>query len=242
MKKLLALLLAGIMIFALVGCNGAEVSEETDNSEVLEEELDESEEVVDKINMTYGDDETKITLHKPDGAFFSVDAEDAEDAGDIVIMLADDYSWDAEIMGYKHFEGISSNEPFVEYYFDGAASDDYTFYEQEAIDLGIDFEGISSNEPFVEYYFDGAASDDYTFYEQEATDLGIEYEGKPVKLIRYTYKEVDDEEEYKACFVGFEYKGTEDSGLFGLKIGSFEEDLSDSYIKGLFNQLFALEK
>ena len=205
MKKLLALLLAGIMVFALVGCNNAEVSDETDNSG-YSEELDESEEVVDKINMTYGDDETKITLHKPDGAFFSVDAEDAEDAGDIVIMLADDYSWDAEIMGYKHFEGISSNEPFVEYYFDGAASDDYTFYEQEAIDLGIDFEG------------------------------------KPVKLIRYTYKEVDDEEEYKACFVGFEYKGTEDSGLFGLKIGSFEEDLSDSYIKGLFNQMFALEK
>ena len=205
MKKLLALLLAGIMIFALVGCNNAEVSDETDNSG-YSEELDEAEDVVDKINMTYGDDETKITLYKPEGASFSVDAEDAEDAGDIVIMLADDYSWDAEIMGYKHFEGISSNEPFVEYYFDGAASDDYTFYEQEAIDLGIDFEG------------------------------------KPVKLIRYTYKEVDDEEEYKACFVGFEYKGTEDSGLFGLKIGSFEEDLSDDYIKGLFNQIFRLER
>ena len=202
MKKLLALLLAGIMIFALVGCNNAEVSEEADNSG-YSEELDEAEDVVNKINMTYGDDETKITLHKPDGAFFSVDAEDAEDAGDIVIMLADDYSWDAEIMGYKHFEGISSNEPFVEYYFDGAASDDYTFYEQEAIDLGIDFEG------------------------------------KPVKLIRYTYKEVDDEEEYKAYFVGFEYKGTEDSGLFGLKITPSDEELSDDYIKDLFTQIFA---
>ena len=202
MKKLLALLLAGIMIFALVGCNNAEVSEEADNSG-YSEELDEAEDVVNKINMTYGDDETKITLHKPEGASFSVDAEDAEDAGDIVIMLADDYSWDAEIMGYKHFEGISSNEPFVEYYFDGAASDDYTFYEQEAIDLGIDFEG------------------------------------KPVKLIRYTYKEVDDEEEYKACFVGFEYKGTEDSGLFGLKITPSDEELSDDYIKDLFTQIFA---
>ena len=205
MKKLLALLLAGIMIFALVGCNNAEVSEDADNSG-YSEELDEAEDVVNKINMTYGDDETKITLYKPEGASFSVDAEDAEDAGDIVIMLADDYSWDAEIMGYKHFEGISSNEPFVEYYFDGAASDDYTFYEQEAIDLGIDFEG------------------------------------KPVKLIRYTYKEVDDEEEYKACFVGFEYKGTEDSGLFGLKITPSDEELSDDYIKGLFNQIFRLER
>ena len=202
MKKLLALLLAGIMIFALVGCNNAEVSEEADNSG-YSEELDEAEDVVNKINMTYGDDETKITLYKPEGASFSVDAEDAEDAGDIVIMLADDYSWDAEIMGYEHFEGISSNEPFVE------------------------------------YYFDGAASDDYTFYEQESTDLGIDFEGKPVKLIRYTYKEVDDEEEYKECFVGFEYKGTEDSGLFGLKITPSDEELSDDYIKDLFTQIFA---
>ena len=202
MKKLLALLLAGIMVFALVGCNNAEVSDETDNSG-YSEELDEAEDVVDKINMTYGEDETKITLYKPDGAFFSVDAEDAEDAGDIVIMLADDYSWDAGIMGYQHFEGISSNVPFVE------------------------------------YYFDGATSDDYTFYEQEMADLGIEYEGKPVKLIRYTYKEVDDEEEYKECFVGFEYKGTDESGLFGLKITPSDEELSDDYIKDLFTQIFA---
>ena len=200
MKKLFALLLAGMLVFTFAGCNNEDIEAGPNSSDNWDED------VVNKINMTYGDDETKITLYKPDGAFFSVDAEDALDAGDIVIMLADDYSWDAEIMGYQHFEGISSNEPFVE------------------------------------YYFDGAASDDYTFYEQEATDLGIEYEGKPVKLIRYTYKEVDDEEEYKACFVGFEYKGTEDSGLFGLKIGSFEEDLSDSYIKGLFNQMFTPEK
>ena len=219
MKKLFVLLLAGMLVFALVGCNKAEVSEEAGNSGYEagnsgyeagnsgdSEELDEAEDVVNKINMTYGDDETKITLYKPDGAFFSVDAEDAEDAGDIVIMLADDYSWDAEIMGYQHFEGISSNVPFVE------------------------------------YYFDGATSDNYTFYEQEITDLGIDYEGKPVKLIRYTYKEVDDEEEYKECFVGFEYKGTEDSGLFGLKITPSDEDLSDDYIKGLFNQTFRLER
>ena len=51
MKKLLALLLAGIMIFALVGCNNAEVSEEADNSG-YSEELDEAEDVVNKINMT----------------------------------------------------------------------------------------------------------------------------------------------------------------------------------------------
>ena len=41
MKKLLALLLAGILVFALVGCNNAEVSEEADNSG-SSEELDEA--------------------------------------------------------------------------------------------------------------------------------------------------------------------------------------------------------
>ena len=226
MKKVLVLLLAGIMVFTLAACNGkgndvddiyTDTDEDifTDTDEDIFTDTDEdyddldfdtSEDEVNIITMTYGDDETKITLYKPEGAFFSVDAEDADDAGDIVIMLADDYSWDAEIMGYEHFKGISSNVPFVE------------------------------------YYFDGATSDNYTFYEQEATDLGIDFEGKPAKLIRYTYKEVGDEEEYKECFVGFEYKGTEDSGLFGLKIGSLDEELSDDYIKGLFNQIFRLEK
>ena len=203
MKKFLSIILAGLMVFAITGCNKEDIEAGPDSTEYLEEE---AEEVVNEIKMTYGDDEVSITLCKPEDASFSVDPEDAMDAGDIVIMVADDYSWDAEIMGYKHFDGISSNEPFVE------------------------------------YYFDGAASDDYVSYEQKVTDLGIDYEGKPVTLIRYTYKEVDDEEEYKECFVGFEYKGSEDNGLMGLKIGSFDEELSDSYIKGLFTQIFTPEK
>ena len=232
MKKVLVLLLAGIMVFTLAACNdkGNDVDDiyadtdediftdtdediftDTDEEDYDDEDYDEfdfdtSEDEVNEITMTYGDDKTKITLYKPEGAFFSVDEEDADDAGDIVIMLADDYSWDAEIMGYKHFKGISSNVPFVE------------------------------------YYFDGAASDNYTFYEQEATALGIDFEGKPVKLIRYTYKEVDDEEEYKECFVGFEYKGTEDSGLFGLRITAFDEELSDSYLSELFTEMFNIER
>ena len=206
MKKLLALLLAGILVFALVGCNNAEVSEDTDNSG-YSEELDESEDVVKKVGMVYGDDEIAITLTKPDDAEFTLVGEDPLDSGDMVGLCATDYSWDAEVMGYKYYEGIGSNVPFVDYYFAGSVNEE-----------------------------------EFASYEESVSELGIDFEGKPVKAIRYTVKEVDDEEEYKEIFVCFEYKGTEDSGLFGLKIGSFEEDLSDSYIKGLFNQLFALEK
>ena len=201
MKKLLALLLAGIMLFAIVGCNKDDIEAGPDSTEHMEED------VVNEINMTYGDDEVSITLYKPDNASFMVAPEDALEAGDIVTIIADDYSWDAEIMGYKYYEGIGSNEPFVDYYFT-----------------------------------DSVVSEDYVSYEQEVVDLGINYEGKPVKLIRYIFKETGDEEEYKECFVGFEYKGTDDSGLFGLKIGAFEEELSNSYIENLFNQMFVQKR
>ena len=141
MKKILALLLAGILVFALVGCNNAEVSEEADNSG-YSEELDEAEDVVKKVGMVYGDDETPITLTKPDGAEFTLVGDDPLDSGDMVGLCADDYSWDAEIMGYEYYEGIGSNEPFVDYYFSGSVvSEDYDSYEQEEIDLGIDYEG-----------------------------------------------------------------------------------------------------
>ena len=100
---------------------------------------------------------------------------------------------------------------------------------------------IGSNEPFVEYYFLGkVVSEDYESYNEEAVELGISYEGKPVKAIRYTYKTTDDDEEYSECFVGFEYEGSDDSGLMGIKIGDFDEDLSDSELKELFSELFGL--
>ena len=84
--------------------------------------------------------------------------------------------------------------------------------------------------------------EEFASYEETVSELGIDFEGKPVKAIRYTFKEVDDEEEYKEIFVGFEYKGTEDQGLFGLKIGAFDEDLTDDYLKGLFKELTIVEK
>ena len=125
----------------------------------------------------------------------------------MVGLCATDYSWDAEVMGYKYYEGIGSNVPFVDYYFAGAVNEE-----------------------------------EFASYEETVSELGIDFEGKPVKAIRYTFKEVDDEEEHKEIFVGFEYKGTEDQGLFGLKIGAFDEDLTDDYLKGLFKELTIVER
>ena len=202
MKKLLAILLAGMMVFSLAACGGT-----NDDVDVDEPGTEVSEDVVAKVGIVYGDDETPITLTKPDDAEFTLVGDDPLDSGDMVGLCATDYSWVAEVMGYKYFEGIGSNVPFVDYYFAGSVDEE-----------------------------------EYALYEEEIKDLGISYEGKPVKVIRYTFKEVDDEEEYKEIFVGFEYKGTEDQGLFGVKIGAFDEDLTDNYLKGLFNQLTTLER
>ena len=204
MKKLLAILLAGMMVFSLAACGETNSDADVD---IDEPENEVSEDVVSKVGIVYGDDETPITLTKPDDAEFTLVGDDPLDSGDMVGLCATDYSWDAEVMGYKYFEGIGSNVPFVDYYFAGSVDEE-----------------------------------EYASYEEEIKDLGISYEGKPVKVIRYTFKEVDDEEEHKEIFVGFEYKGTEDQGLFGVKIGAFDEDLTDNYLKGLFNQLTTLER
>lgn len=204
MKKVLTVLIAGMLVFSLVACGGSNVNSPDDEYDITDND---SEDTVKEINMVYGDDETPVTLHKPENASFTLGSDTPEDAGDLVGLCADDYSWDAEIMGYKNYGDIGSNEPFVEYYFLGEV-----------------------------------VTEDYESYNEEVTDLGINYEGNPVKVIRYTYKTTDDDETYSECFVGFEYKGSDDNGLMGIKIGSFEEDLSDNELKKLFSELFYLEK
>ena len=65
MKKLLAILLAGMMAFSLAACGGT-------NNDVDEPGSEVSEDVVSKVGMVYGDDETPITLTKPDDAEFTL--------------------------------------------------------------------------------------------------------------------------------------------------------------------------
>lgn len=200
MKKTFAFLMAGIMALGLVACGRKNVAEEPENDA-------EDTDVVTKINMVYGDDETVVTLHKPKNAEFTLGSDTPLDAGDLVGICADDYSWDGEIMGYKYYEGIGSNVPFVDQYFAGKVN-----------------------------------SEKYTSYEETLTELGIDHMGKPVVVIRYTYTRADDDEEYSECFVGFEYNGTNDCGLMGVKITPFDEAPSDNQLRSLFDELFFIER
>lgn len=140
MKKTLALLLAVIMVFSLAACGGEKNTDVKDNPATDTAESGEG--IVEKINMVYGDDAVKVTLTKPEGASFTLGSDTPDDAGDLVGICADDYSWDGEIMGYKYYEGIGSNVPFVDYYFAGEVnSEKYEEYEEEVTDLGIAYDG-----------------------------------------------------------------------------------------------------
>jgi len=167
-KKLFTLLLMGILALSLTACGGekddskdkektkSNVTEEKENTEASEEEYEEDEDesfeededfdedVVEKINMVYGDDKIAVTLHKPENAEFTLGSDNPEDAGDLVGICADDYSWDAEIMGYRYYDTIGSNVPFVDYYFAGNVNvyeEIYESYSEDAVDLGIQFDG-----------------------------------------------------------------------------------------------------
>lgn len=210
MKQLFAYLLAGVMILALVACHKGEIESGPKNTDHMAAD---SSDTVTKVNMTYGTDEIRITLYKPDNASFTLGSENSQDAGDLVGLIADDSSWDAEVMGYISYNiDIPSNEPFADY-----------------------------------YYLSKLRSEDYTSYEQTVTDMRMDYEGKPVKLIRYTYQEADDEEVCSACFIGFEFtdtSGGEDNGkgLMGLKVTSEDGELPDSELAGLFCEMFYPER
>ena len=90
MKKLLAILLAGILVFSLAACGGTNGDVDVD-----EPGTEVSEDVVAKVGIVYGDDETPITLTKPDDAEFTLVGDDPLDSRDMVGLCATDYSWDA---------------------------------------------------------------------------------------------------------------------------------------------------
>lgn len=169
---------------------------------------------VNQVNMVYGTDKFPITLYKPDDAYFVIAPGITHNAVERVWLRADDSSWSAEVLGVVCFENSLQSEAFVEYYYKG--------------------ELINSDEA-LEYF------------RQEVTDLGITYMNKPVKRIKSSYKKANEKNTYEACFVGFEFDDTSNGvpsgrGLMGFKIYSIKKEISVSYIKGMFCELFYPER
>lgn len=165
---------------------------------------------INKVNLVYGTDKFPITLYKPDEAYFAIAPGTALNAGERVWLRANDSSWRAEVLGVVYFENNIQSEAFVEYYYKGE---------------------LSNSDEELEYF------------RQEVEDLGITYMSKPVKRIKSTYKKVNEKNIHEACFVGFEFDDTSNSvlsgrGLMGIKIYSIKKEISDSYIKEIFCELF----
>ena len=169
---------------------------------------------VNCINMVYGTDRFPVTLYKPDDAYFRIAPGIALNAGDRVWLRANDLSWSAEVFGVVCFEKSVQSEAFVEYYYKGELSN---------------------------------SDEELKYFRQEVTDLGITYMNKPVKRIKSTYKKANEKKTYEACFVGFEFVDTSNGvpsgrGLMGFKIYSVQKEISVSYIKGIFCELFYPER
>ena len=169
---------------------------------------------VKQVNMMYGTDKFPITLYKPDDAYFTIPPGIALNARERVWLRANDSSWSAEVFGVVCFDKSVQSEAFVEYYYKGE---------------------LSNSDEELEYF------------RQEVTDLGVTYMNKPVKHIISTYKKANEKKTYEACFVGFEFDDTSNGvpsgrGLMGFKIYSVKNEISVSYIKGIFCGLFYPER
>ena len=169
---------------------------------------------VEKVNMVYGTDKCPITLYRPVDAYFTVAPGTALNARDRVWLRADDSSWSAEVFCVVCFENRVQSEAFAEYYYKG--------------------------EP-------GNSGEKLECFRQEVTDLGVTYMSKSVKCIKSTYKKANEKKTYEACFVGFEFDDTSNGipsgrGLLGFKIYSIKKEISVSYIKELFCELFYPER
>ena len=169
---------------------------------------------VKQVNMMYGTDKLPITLYKPDDVYFTISPGIALNARERVWLRANDSSWSAEVFGVVCFEKSVQSEAFVEYYYKGELSN---------------------------------SDEEIKYFRQEVTDLGITYMNKPVKRIKSTYKKANEKKTYEACFVGFEFDDTSNGvpsgrGLMGFKIYSIKNEISVSYIKGMFCKLFYPER
>ena len=196
MKKLLALIFAALLTLSLVSCGTGSGNNADDYDDGYDDD------VIENIELTYGEDKDTITLYKPENGVFTI-----EEDGDIITLSAEDYSWDAEIMGYEYFgdHGIFSNQPFVDYYFAGEVSDEYTYYDEVSYYTDLEYDGESV--VLVNYEYEEEGYDELVC----ETFVGFEYKaGDDYGLIgcRFLFDENIDDEVFIATFAqifGLEY-------------------------------------
>lgn len=123
----------------------------------------------------------------------------------------------------------------------------FTFYGDDPLNAGNRVELKANNNTWkaeIRGYFPGDAPfvDEYFLGDnQEIEDSGMSHMNTPIKIIRYSYKA--DEKTVNECFIGFEFADTEHGrGLMGIRFHSFKSPLSKNTLKGIFNELFFIER
>lgn len=210
MKAAFVLAILGVVIFCFAGCRTKTSPEDTGMPDPYHAGKWVS---VKKVNMTYGTDETRITLYKPHSASFTYCGDDPLNAGKLVSVKANNNSWSADFCGYISYD-----------------------------------DDTPGDSPFVDAYYHGAPKDKkYSAYEQEITYPGMNHMGMPVIIIKYSFKEHGDERVHNEYFIGFEFRNTKDgtphgSGLMGIRFHDFGDTLSESTVRGIFNEMFTPQR
>lgn len=202
--KTISLILAITMLFPFISCKK---TDKPNDPGMPDPNIIRVHNSVRWVNMVYGTD-NKITLYKPDEASFEIMPPANRDAVKRVSLMHSDKEWRADIGGV-----LSSEEPFVEYYFDGTLSnaEEYKSFNQEVTDLKMDFMG---NPVFVIKTTYKNSGDENIY---ESRFIGYEFEdtlnGEPIG-----------------------------KGLMGFKIYDLQNKVPISTCKGIFAQLFYPER
>ena len=237
MKKLIALLLALVMILSLAACGGKtpETTEPTTTPTTAPNEeptADESE--AEFVITQYGSNPDyevyTATIYCPEGAYFDED-EYAE-------FQADGYLNDFWV-----YDDVREYTAYATVYW---SRDIYKEGDELPQGYGI----------VEQLYFEGEAASEtaaeYPKHDQKVTDLGFKWEDKDVKLIETTYTSADDYT-YNEVFVGVEYThyfwkvkdggdvedGVTAPGLFGFSITGW--DITEDQYAWIAGQLFGVD-
>ncbi len=141
MKKLLSIILTGVVALSLAGC---EKKVDTDESGVSSNGSDDAA-AVEQVKLYYGTDKQFITLYRPENSEFQIDPDEADDDDNYLVEICEnDLAWVMDVWGDVAYS-YGNGDAIAYYYYNGELSEDtqelYTSFEQDVRDLGIEFMG-----------------------------------------------------------------------------------------------------